>query len=143
VHPLGSAIRPIAPPVRVVTVDDDVGGPYPPPSRAPFVETLQAGGVPVVTDEADRSVATQTTVIALYGDIRAWKGRPGYSASARKRVRELVSSSRAGEVVVVQFSHPRLAAGLLTDVPVLCAWGGEAVMQRAAARVLLQSIRGA
>jgi hypothetical protein len=40
----------------------------------------------------------------------------------------------------VQFSHPRLANELETDAPILCAWGGEAVMQRAAARVLLREV---
>ena len=42
--------------------------------------------------------------------------------------------------IVVSFSHPRLAKSLALDVPVLSAWGGEAAMQRAAARVLLRSL---
>jgi hypothetical protein len=40
--------------------------------------------------------------------------------------------------LIVAFSHPRLADELDGEVPILCAWGGEAVMQRAAARVLLR-----
>ena len=33
-----------------------------------------------------------------------------------------------------------VAAELDVDAPILCAWGGEAVMQRAAARVLLREL---
>src|SRR5207302_3551288 len=80
------------------------------------------------------------TVIALFGDIRAWKGRPGYSASARETVRRALQESKTNDRVVVQFSHPRLADELDVDAPILCAWGGEAVMQRAAARVMLREL---
>ena len=77
-------------------------------------------------------------VIALFGDIRAWKGRPGYSQSALDRVRQLTATARAArrDVYLVQFSHPRLAAALPADVPILCAWGGERPMQLAVARRL-------
>jgi hypothetical protein len=43
----------------------------------------------------------------------------------------------------VQFSHPRLAGELDVDAPILCAWGGEAAMQRAASRVLLREVAAA
>jgi hypothetical protein len=39
-----------------------------------------------------------------------------------------------GSSLVVLFAHPRLAAQIPGDVPVLCAWHGQALMQRAAAR---------
>jgi hypothetical protein len=39
---------------------------------------------------------------------------------------------------VILFGHPRLAAQLPAAVPVLCAWAGTAVMQAAAARVLVR-----
>jgi hypothetical protein len=45
--------------------------------------------------------------------------------------------------LVVEFSHPRLADELEVDAPILSAWGGEAVMQRAAARVLLREAAAA
>ena len=84
------------------------------------------------------SGAVAEIVIALFGDIRSWKGRPGYSKKALDAVRSALTA--AGEAkqgaIVVQFSHPRLAASIPGDAPILCAWGGEAVMQRAAARVL-------
>jgi len=37
---------------------------------------------------------------------------------------------------VVQFSHPRLAGAVEGADAVVCAWGGERVMQEAAARWL-------
>lgn len=141
VHPLGGALPPLRSPLRVIVVDDDLGGPYPPPSRDPFVETLLEGGAKVVTDDADPTNGPGTTIIALYGDIRAWKGRPGFSPGAIKKVRELVSACSANGVILILFSHPRLASALEVNAPTLCAWGGEAVMQRAAARVLLRVTR--
>ncbi|MFS8087168.1 MAG: hypothetical protein ACMG6H_16160, partial [Acidobacteriota bacterium] len=63
---------------------------------------------------------------------------PGYSAAALERVgRALAAAGEAGQdAIVVQFSHPRLASSIPEGAPILCAWGGESVMQRAAARVL-------
>jgi hypothetical protein len=55
-------------------------------------------------------------------------------------VRRSLERAKAGDRLIVQFSHPRLAAELDADAPILCAWGGEAVMQRAAARVLLREL---
>jgi beta-glucosidase-like glycosyl hydrolase len=139
VHWVNGAAPLLHQPLRVAVVDDDLGGPYPPPSREPFVEALREAGVTVSGDADAGAIESAASVIALYGDVRAWKGRPGYSAAARAKVRELIAASKS-RAVVVQFSHPRLAAGLGADAPILCAWGGEAVMQRAAARVLLHSI---
>jgi beta-glucosidase-like glycosyl hydrolase len=124
--------------VEVIVVDDDVGGPYPPPSRQPFVETLRENGFAAeVVDTPSRNSGT-SVVIALFGDIRSWKGRPGYSARALDAVRAaLEAATTVGrQAIIVQFSHPRLAATIHGDAPILCAWGGEAVMQRAATRVL-------
>ena len=140
VHPVSVPIPALRAPLRVVVVDDDLGGPYPPPSREPFLEAMREGGAKIVADDRDHADGSGTTVIALYCDIRAWKGRPGYSPKALMQVRDLVESNGKKGVVVVIFSHPRLASSLELDVPMLCAWGGEAVMQRAAARVLLRSI---
>jgi beta-glucosidase-like glycosyl hydrolase len=138
VHSIGGRVPAVRSPVRVVVVDDDIGGPYPPPSREPFLEALREAGLRVVTDESDPDVNAGTTIVALYGDIRAWKGRPGYSEKSIRRVRELAGAGRS-EVVLVLFSHPRLAPSLGVDAPTLCAWGGEGVMQRAAARVLARN----
>jgi beta-glucosidase-like glycosyl hydrolase len=142
VHPLGGKIPRLPQPWNLVIVDDDLGGPYPAPSRDPLISSLRAGGVDlVVTDRGDETGAA-ATVIALFGDIRAWKGRPGYSTTAKEAVRSALDRAGGGPKhrLIVQFSHPRLADELDVDAPILCAWGGEAVMQRAAARVLLREV---
>jgi hypothetical protein len=91
----------------------------------------------IVDAEADAASA-RSTVIAVFGDIRAWKGRPGYSAAAKEAIRSALKHAGSKERLIVLFSHPRLAKELTVSAPILCAWGGEAVMQRAAARVLLR-----
>jgi beta-glucosidase len=139
VHMLRGRLPPLQQPWHLVIVDDDLGGPYPAPSRDPLVSALRAGGINLlVNDETDG--ATGATVVALFGDIRAWKGRPGYSSSAKESVRRTLAGAKTDDRLIVQFSHPRLAEELESDAPILCAWGGEAVMQRAAARVLLREI---
>jgi beta-glucosidase len=141
VHPLRGRLPPLPQPWNLVIVDDDVGGPYPAPSRDPLISGLRAGGVDlVVQGEGGDGTPPLSTVIALFGDIRAWKGRPGYSAAAKAAVRTALENAGASERLIVLFSHPRLAEELDVDAPMLCAWGGEAVMQRAAARVLLREL---
>jgi hypothetical protein len=141
VHPMNGKLPPLPQPWNLVIVDDDVGGPYPPPSRDPLISSLRAGGVDLmVNGEGGDGSPAQSTVIALFGDIRAWKGRPGYSATAKDAVRTALANGGASERLIVVFSHPRLAAELAVDAPMLCAWGGEAVMQRAASRVLLREL---
>lgn len=139
VHMIRGKLPVLEQPWNFVIVDDDVGGPYPAPSRDPLISTLTAGGVELVTDPTAK-IRTGATVIALFGDIRAWKGRPGFSAGARDRVKQAISAAGSSDSLIIQFSHPRLAAQLEGNAPILCAWGGEAVMQRAAARVLLREL---
>ena len=138
VHPLRGAIRRLPEPWNLVIVDDDVGGPYPPPSRDPLISSLRAGGVDLIVDDERHAGSARSTVIALFGDIRAWKGRPGYSPAAKEAVRNALKRAGSKERLIVLFSHPRLAEELVVSAPILCAWGGEAVMQRAASRVLLR-----
>jgi beta-glucosidase-like glycosyl hydrolase len=139
VHPLNGKIPRLPQPWNLVIVDDDLGGPYPAPSRDPLISSLRAGGIDVRMAGEGNGVADDgSTVIALFGDIRAWKGRPGYSVAAKESVRKALDQAGSNERLIVEFSHPRLAGELAVDAPVLCAWGGEAVMQKAAARVLLR-----
>lgn len=124
--------------LEIIVVDDDLGGPYPAPSRQPFFETLRAQGIEAEKRDAPSGAQGSAAVIALFGDIRSWKGRPGYSKGGLNGIRTaLAAASEAKqEAIVVQFSHPRLAGSIPGNAPVVCAWGGESVMQRAAARVL-------
>ena len=138
VHPLAGQIPRLPQPWNLVIVDDDVGGPYPAPSRDPLISSLRAAGVDLIVDGEGDAASARSTVIALFGDIRAWKGRPGYSAAAKEAVRGALKRAGSKERLIVLFSHPRLAEELTVSAPMLCAWGGEAVMQRAASRVLLR-----
>jgi beta-glucosidase-like glycosyl hydrolase len=115
----------------LLTVDDDVGGPYPAPTRAPFLAALRESGFdPRPVEHVD---GQRAAVIAVYADIRAWKGRPGLSHSA---VAALDGATRCRpDATVVLFGHARLAS----EVPgsnLVVAWGGETIMQTAAARWL-------
>ena len=112
--------------VDLVTVDDDLGGPFPPGPRTAFPATLAACGIEV----REAAGSGQPAVIALYADIRGWKGRPHVSTAARERVAEALAVRP--DAAVVLFGHPRLA----DEVPgtaVLAAWSGDVVMQEAAA----------
>jgi beta-glucosidase-like glycosyl hydrolase len=138
VHMLRGKVPRLRQPWNLVMIDDDLGGPYPAPSRDPLVSALRSGGIDlVVSGEAPVDGAT---VVALFGDIRAWKGRPGYSSWSKEAVHRALEKTDPADRLIIQFSHPRLAAELDVDAPILCAWGGEAVMQRAAARVLLREL---
>jgi hypothetical protein len=70
-------------------------------------------------------------VLAVYCEPRAWKGRPGLSLDSQRSVRQALAADP--EALVVLFAHPRLAESLPAGVAALEAWGGEAVMQEAAA----------
>jgi beta-glucosidase len=124
-------------PIEVVVVDDDVGGPYPAPSRDPFFQALSLAGADVKRVEKPSRDGRASIIVALFGDIRSWKGRPGYSTEARKAVDKVID--KAPEAVVVQFSHPRLAAELKKPKHIVSAWGGDTVMQQAAARWLVKA----
>lgn len=146
VHVVRGTVPALRGKAEVLIVDDDIGGPYPPPSREPFLGALRGAGVevreaPVGTPGAGDSAVP--LIVALFGDIRGWKGRPGYSEAARSRVAQALAAANmsARDAVVVQFSHPRLAAELGDAPHIVCAWGGDRVMQEAAARVLLSRAR--
>lgn len=117
--------KPVLPsgPVRLVEIEDDAGGPFPPYPRTALPAALRDAGVELSNDG--------TPLIALYSDIRAWKGRPGISAAARERVREV--TELVPDATVLMFSHPRLAHELPTARHLLAAWGGEGIMQEAVA----------
>jgi beta-glucosidase-like glycosyl hydrolase len=138
VHMIRERMPHLPQPWHLAIVDDDIGGPYPAPSRDPLISALRAGGIDLVLDPDAGVDESGSTVVALFGDIRAWKGRPGYSPAAKDAVRQALGKGSRNDRLIVAFSHPRLADELDVQVPVLCAWGGEAVMQRATARVLLR-----
>lgn len=109
-------------PVRLIEVEDDLGGPWPPYPRVALPAALRAAGVELA-DEG-------TPLVVVYSDVRAWKGRPGISQAAQEQVRRATEANP--DVTVILFSLPRLAAELPTARNLLAAWGGEGIMQQAA-----------
>lgn len=126
----------LRPPLDVVIVDDDVGGPYPPPSREPLVAALREQGWEARRVEMPPGAPGGSVIIAVFGETRAWKGRAGFGPATIDAVAR--ASAAATGSVIFQFSHPRLVREIPGTRPVVCAWGGEPAMQQAAARWIVR-----
>jgi hypothetical protein len=113
--------------LNVSIVDDDVGGPYSIPPRDVFHATLREAGIGL---RAPGPRPGANGIVLVYAEPRSWKGRADLGPKSLATLERLVP----GASLVILFAHPRLAAQLPVDVPVLCCWHGQALMQRAAAR---------
>ena len=145
VHVARGAAPAIGGAIELVVVDDDAlattdGVPESAsrlPSREPLADTLRRAGVDVRAAGAD--AGTMPRVVALFGEVRPWKGRAGYAPESLAAVRaacdEAVAAGRG--VVVLQFDHPRLIGTIPGDAPIVCGWSGDRAMQQAVARWLL------
>jgi beta-glucosidase len=124
---------PLEGPVDLTVVDDDLGGPWPPPSREPLAHGLRARGIRISSEGSLK-------VLCVFAETRAWKGRAGLSREAGHSVARWAEGARqtggGQRGLVLVFGGPRVAAGLPDDLPRLVAWGGEALMQEAAAQWL-------
>ena len=112
--------------LSVTIVDDDVGGPYSIPPRDVFHASVRASGVRLTPGRRPGV----SRVLLVYAEPRSWKGRADLGPQSLATLARLVPQAS----LVVLCAHPRLAAQIPGDVPVLCAWHGQALMQRAAAR---------
>jgi len=125
---------------ELVIVDDDADGDWPAPSRDTFVQALRSLELdaPVVAEPTPHTKVP--VIVAVFADVAAGKDYAGLSESGVAAVSRAVAVSVANrrEVCVVLFSHPRHAQQIPDAGNVLCAWGGEAPMQAAAARVLVR-----
>jgi beta-glucosidase len=110
--------------IKLLALDDDLGGPYAPPARDDFPRTLVAAGYQVET-VADGG---HPDVIAVYCDTRGWKGRAGLAPALKAKLDASVDEN----TTVVLFGHPRIANSFNGN-HVMSAWGGEPLMQQAAA----------
>jgi beta-glucosidase-like glycosyl hydrolase len=117
--------------LSLTLVDDDLGGPYPPPSREDFRATLRARGVEVTVEDP-----AAPGLLCIFAEPRAWKGRAGLSPESRSRVRRWHEAFPGAPAVV--FGGPRILADLPPGLPALLAWGGEPLMQEAAALRLVE-----
>ena len=125
-------------PIEIAVVDDDADA-LERPSREPLFEALRSAGVQARAADVPTPSARSTFVIALYGEVRAGKGRTGYSEATLQRLDQLTLLARKAnrEAMIFQFGDPRWMRSIPGDLPVACAWGGEAGMQAAAARWLV------
>ena len=73
-------------------------------------------------------------MVLVYAEPRSWKGRADLGPQSLGRLERLMPSAS----LVILYAHPRLAAQIPGDMPVLCAWHGQALMQRAAARWVVE-----
>jgi beta-glucosidase len=143
VHLARGAIPRIGDAVEVVLVDDDASGPWPVPGRAHFADALGALEIEANVIEMSSTSTRVPVLIAAFADQIAGRREPGFSRANRDRIERAAAIAREQrrESLVVLFSHPRHADQLPAVPNVLCAWGGEKPMQRAAARVIARASR--
>jgi hypothetical protein len=122
------ALPALVPPVELVLVDDDVGGPYPPSPNDYVAQELRRLGVPLG--------AGGSRVVLAFAEPRAWKERSGLSVDNREQLAALAP----GADLVVLFAHERLVAEVPAGPPVLLAWHRQRPLQLAVAQQLALSI---
>lgn len=110
-------------PLELVTIDDDLGGPYPPTPADKVERSLRQLGVPLG--------AGGSRVVLAFAEPRAWKGRAGLGGASLDTLR-----AAGPAALTILFGHPRLADELPGKGPVLVAWHRQRLMQEAAARWL-------
>ena len=79
-------------------------------------------------------------VLTLYADPRAWKGRAGLSDESRAAVAAWDEATQGRSRVLILCGSPDLVAEVPPGVAGFVAWGGEPLMQEAAARHLAQGL---
>lgn len=135
--------------VEIVVVEDEGGGATGADGgrgtslrAAPLAEALSALDVEASV-VAEPSTGTRVPVlIAVFSDEREERGRVALSDANVARVARTIGHARARgrEILVVLFAHPRRASELPDAPNVLVAWGAEAPMQAATARVIAAGV---
>jgi hypothetical protein len=128
IHMLRGEQLALDPPFRITIVDDDEGGPYEVGDRHIFGSELRSAGI--------ESGTGGSRVVLVYAEPRSWKGRAGLGARSLAQLREILP----GADLVILFGHPRIGAQVGGDAPLLCCWHGQPLMQRAAARWVLERL---
>ena len=108
-------------PIELVTIDDDLGGPYAPSPSDWTARALIGAGIP--------GGRGGSRVLLVFAEPRGWKGRAGLGEAS---LRALADHDDVD--LIVLFAHPRLTGELPQHVPVLVAWHRQRLMQDAVAR---------
>ncbi len=129
--------------IRLHVVDDDVDTKVPAAVAAPgllvrdrgvLAEALEARGARLVVANSESDAAD---LVAIFCEVRGWKGRSGLATETVSAVQRI--TARAPNALLVIFGHPRLVSQLPAASTVICAWGGDPLMQEAVAERLLSS----
>lgn len=126
--PLRGTIPTLRQPINVTIVDDDQGGPYPASPADWITRALEDAGVAFGSGGS--------RIVIAYSEPRAWKGRAGFGADALARLREFAPQAD----LIVLFGHPRLAASVPGNAPIIIAWHRQRLMQEAVARWLMPRV---
>lgn len=139
IHVVRGAVPRLAGGLDVLLIDDDAEAGLSRPARTSLFDASDADALDARRVEAFDAAARRTPVVALFGDARPRKGRTGYSQATRDAVAAALTA--APQAVVLQFSHPRLAAEIPSARTIINCWGGDRAMQEAAARWLVRVAR--
>ncbi len=119
-----------------VSDDPDVGPPAGREGPLGAILRRELAGAGWSLTDAD-SDAGQQSIVVLAATPKGWKGRGGPSPEVVEQTRRILGKARRG--VVVLLGHERWLDTL--DVPGICAWSTETVMERAAARWIDGAVR--
>ncbi|HRZ10602.1 MAG TPA: glycoside hydrolase family 3 N-terminal domain-containing protein, partial [Gemmatimonadales bacterium] len=114
-------------PIELIIIDDDQGGAWPASPNDYVERALRGAGVPLGPGGS--------RVVLAFAEPRASKGRAGFGPASLDAFRK-----STGAAAVIVFGHPRLAAEVPGDAPLLVAWHRQRLMQEAAARWLVGRI---
>lgn len=115
-------------PIELVTVDDDLGTPWPVSPSTWVRDALAGHQIPLGPGGSK--------VVLAFAEPRASKGRAGFSAENAARL------AREGEsaALLVLFTHPRLLSAVPAGPPVLHAWHRQRLMQEGVARWIAEHL---
>ena len=132
--------RGVRAPIEVLAFDGDVGAAMR-TSREPFLAALRTLGLDARAVDRPDGPSRGTVVLAAFGTPEQGRGSLEVPSMVRDGVNAAAAQAKAAgrDVVVAWFGHPRLATAFGDEVPLVCAWSGDACMQQAVARWLAKA----
>ena len=131
--------RGIRAPIELCSLDSDARTDMRVP-RSALTNTLRQLSIDTRIAERGDGPSRGTVVITAFGEPTQGRGSLEVAPDVRDGAIQHVSEARAAgrDVVVIWFGHPRLASAFGDEVPLVCAWSGDACMQNAVARWLVR-----